>query len=332
MANVYGFDPVAWAVDGGRHGGELLRVLAYAATSGSEGIISLGDCKVHELGNPGPVVAIDPGALLIRNRAANVRNQTYVANGRTETRLDVRRTDATPRSDLVIVRIEDPQYAGWTQPSPAAAPTYQYTKPFIIENVPSNTTDVRQLNLGYAAYALARIDLPAGTTNVTDAMIKNLRQVANPRSRTVFAVLRPNPGETALDDVRDGQYHWFPVIRHPLDVPEWAARVELEIVMSGILRSDKLFGEIRPEFGFGTGNNPQFVSAAPTGLHYDISSKGRFDISVAAVMDIPASYRGKTQFAGTGTLINTGSAVGVRLEQDSYTTSIVKARFVEAAA
>ena len=330
MANTYGFDPVAWSVDGGRHRGELLRVLAYAATSGSEGIVSLDDCKVHELSTPGTQVAIDAGALLIRNRAANVRNQTYVANGRTETRLDVEpTTSAGKRSDLVIVRVEDPQYAGWTQPSQAAAPDFQYVKPFIIQNVPASTTDVRQLNLGYAAYALARLDIPASTSTITNSMVKNLRKVALPRKDRQVGIWSPADGSVPIVSPPVGPREWFPQLRGGLYCPEWASKVNLLVTISQLWATGNVAGHVRAEFGWNGGSN--HLDTEDAGLHWDASmGTGRQSVQIAGAIMLPeAGWRDKPQFVQTGTVINAGSTG--QFKTDMWTTVTWDAEFEEAA-
>lgn len=234
MADDIGFDPVAWSIDGGRHPGDLLRLMAYAATSGSEGIVSLGDCKVHELGTPGGQVAIDAGALLIRNRSETVANQTYVANGRRQTKKDVTATGASARSDLLVIRIEDPQYDPWPQPLEADAPTYQYVRPFIIENVPPTTKSAVELDLGYSAVALARIDIPANTATILDDYIVDLRQVANPRSKRVVKGLNNQDQHTFFYE--DLDWHPWPLYADfMIDVPEWATHVVYSLAFGQII-------------------------------------------------------------------------------------------------
>ncbi len=236
MANVYGFDPTAWSIDGARHRGELLRLLAYAATSGAEGIVSPGDCKVHALSTPGSQVAVDTGGLIIRNRSANVRNQSYVANGRTETRLDVAPTGtAGGRTDLVVVRIEDPQYSPWATPPVGEAADYRYVKPFIIENVPASTRSATELNLGYSAVALSRITIPANTSTITDAYITDLRKLARPRTWIESDVQSgaTNAQGGAVNLVSTDWTDW-PANSYTFDVPDWTTHGTAKLVVNNV--------------------------------------------------------------------------------------------------
>lgn len=284
MATVYGFDPVAWSIDGGRHRGELLRVLAYASTGGSEGVVSPGDCRVHQLTTPGTQVAIDAGAILIRNRSANARNQTYVANGRSESRLDVPASGGTTRRHLVIVRVEDPQYSPWPTPSSAAAPDYQYVKPFLITDVPAGTTSALSLNLGYSAYALARIDVPAGVSTISDTHITNLRELANPRSHR--AMFSNNVGAAASTLSSTSFIRWPNIEFRPF-VPSWATHAEGRIDIGGIIQLAALAdAEARVRIG----------TLPASGVHYldndGFSDGNRFSMTMTGSGELPTSQRG----------------------------------------
>lgn len=297
MADVYGFDPVAWSIDGGRHRGELLRVLAYAATGGTEGIVEAADCRVRQLAVAGPQVRIDAGALLIRNRSASVRNQTYVANGRVESVLDVPATGGSARSDLIVVRVEDPQYSPWVAPDPEDAPDYQYVKPFRVPNIGASITDATQLNLGYSAVALARVDVPPGTTNITDAMIKDLRQLAQPK-RASFT--QRYDGVTATSyDTNPAQSTWqrFPpvaqVASSSMAVPTWATSARIRVVISSIqLRTAGVHGWMR--YGLHGGVPTTDVYTANTVLAEDEAGFSRITVEISSEVTIPAAMRGKT--------------------------------------
>jgi hypothetical protein len=331
MANSYGFDPVAWSVDGGRHRGELLRVLAYGATGGGEGIISAPDCKVHQLSTPGGQIEIDPGALLIRNRSANVRNQTYVANGRTPTRLDVTPTGGSGRRDMVVVRVEDPQYTPWPQPAPAQAPDHQYVKPYIIENVPAGIETFAELNLGYSAVELALLNIPAGTQTITNGMITDLRDIAQPRrQRYVSSWVPPSP-PSQFPNFGLNNRGLFPSMALPVKCPSWATQIKLMVTVNGVLfwsdTQTKIFtGNMRAEYGWTLPGNP-YVFTPPVGLHFDDpKSLFRSSVQMAGQMALPANFRGKTHNVRIGTMITFGTGAPI---VDAYSNVVVDAEFVE---
>lgn len=338
MANTSGFDPVAWSIDGGRHRGELLRVLAYAATSGAEGIISAPDCKVHQLAVPGTQVAVDAGALLIRNRSGNARNQTYVANGRVESRLDIQRTDVgAARSDLVVVRIEDPQYAGFPKPPVGEEAEWEYVKPFVIQNVGANITSAAQLNLGYPAVALARIDIPANTTVITNSMIKDLRKIANPRRQRFVSSWRPADGTAERLDVVDQNLRLFPSMQKLVPCPEWATQVKMIVNVGNLVHGgQRVTGGMRAEYGWNLPGNP-YVFTEHSGIHYvvpesDAWSTERNTIIIAGEAALPASFRGKEHRVRIGTNLNGVLGEGMsrgHISADEWTTITVDMEFVE---
>lgn len=335
MANSYGFDPVAWSVDGGRHRGELLRVLAFAATAGSEGIVTTTDCKVHQLAVPGPQIEMDAGALLIRNRSANVRNQTYVANGRTPTRLDVTQTGGASRSDLVVVRIEDPQYgSGFEGPPVGEEADWQYVKPFIIQGVSPSITSAAALNLGYPAVALARLDIPASTSVITNAMVKDLRQVAQPRRQRFVKSWRMPDGTAAKLDA-PGAMTLFPSMQLPVLCPEWASQVKMIVNVGNIVQGgEKIIGGMRAEYGWNLPGNP-YVFTEHSGIHYivppsDAWSTSRNTIIIAGEAALPVNFRGKTHYVRIGTEVTEAVNLG-SISVDEWTTVTVDMEFVEVA-
>ncbi len=326
MANSIGFDPVAWSVDGGRHNGELYRVLAYAATAGAEGIVSAPDCKVHQLTTPGGQVAVDAGALLVRNRSANVRNQTYAVNGRTETRLDIRPTGSAPRSDLIIVRIKDPQYAPWSAVPAGEAPTFQYVEPFVIEGVSANTANFWSLNLGYSGYALARVDIPANTTVITNAMVKDLRYLAQPRRQREVRIWSPG----AREELRQaGARTLFPSMRQLVPCPEWATELKAVVNVGSLMLDGDTTGHMRVEYGW-NGVDP-YVYTQDSGIHHTDASAGQIDrvsVPIGGEMKLPASFRGKSHYVRIGSDVNANPSTGLWVA-DTWTTVVVDLEFVE---
>lgn len=336
MANSYGFDPVAWSIDGGKHRGELLRVLAFAATAGSEGIVQTTDCKVHQLATPGPQIEMDAGALLIRNRSANVRNQTYVANGRTPTRLDVTQTGGSSRQDLVVVRIEDPQYgSGFTKPPAGQEADWQYVKPFIIQGVPAGTSSAAALNLGYPAVALARLEIPAGTSVITNAMIKDLRKVAQPRRQRFVKSWRPTEYQDSNTWPR-GTMGLFPRMELLVPCPEWASQIKMIVNVGNLIQGgEAVTGGMRAEYGWNLPGNP-YVYTDVSGIHRvvppsDAWSVVRNTIVIAGEAMLPQNFRGKEHKVRIGSEVNEGVRGDGKFGVDQWTTVTVDCEFVEVA-
>lgn len=254
MADVNGFDPVPLSVDGGRHSAELFRLGLYTSTGGAEGVVRAGDCRVHALATPGAGVLIDAGALLIRNRSAGVVNQSYAANGRGQSRCDIPSTGTSPRSDAIIVRIEDEQYTPWQMPTGDRA-TAPRVKPIRIANVPANTESAADLNLGYSAYLLARVDIPANTTVITDTMVKNTRLLAIPKSQPRMFSLNPiAAGEQQLAPT-DGSFMRLGNYSPTAGTPPWATHLTVLGIASGLFYDQGVVvGDMRISFGNAQGS------------------------------------------------------------------------------
>ena len=187
---------VPWAIasNGAKHSGEVARTLAFAATQGSEGVISVGDMAVQQLAVAGASVQIIPGACAMLNRSPGGDHQTYVDRELATLQLAIASTSSGGgRSDLIVRRVEDPDFPSWAVPvDPLLGPYSRYA---VISGVPNTTTTAKQLNLGYPAIALARIDIPLSTATITTAMIKDMRKVCNPRRQRFVDV--------------DMRYYWF---------------------------------------------------------------------------------------------------------------------------
>ncbi|MFI9052518.1 hypothetical protein [Streptomyces sp. NPDC053427] len=224
------WDSVPWFTEGeAEHSSEVARLLAYAAFAGAEGIIGNSDLQVKALATPGAAVQVMTGACAVLNRAAGATYQAYAARLPTADQVNVAATGAAARSDLIVARIENPYSYGetWPHPSDPANGPYVYTR--VISNVPKTTTRVKQVRPNDSAITLARIDIPANTSTITQAMIKDMREMANPRRRRVVRALRgtwDTPDE--VGNVKYPSWEEFPNgARWDIEIPEWATSATL---------------------------------------------------------------------------------------------------------
>jgi hypothetical protein len=225
-------DPTPWVIAGGaQHSADLARALAFAATSGAEGVVLPDSLKVAAFATAGGGVDVGPGAGLLLNRSPGAAEQTYVVRNASTTSVAIAPTGTGGgRSDLVIVRVKDPQYPPW--PAPADPATAQYTEIFVVQGVPAGTTKASSLNLGYPAIALARVDLPASTTNVTNAMIVDVRKVAQPRRERMMMTAYPPVKDTLGAGSGPGFHNW-PTHSWNIDIPDWATIAVVHGVVAG---------------------------------------------------------------------------------------------------
>lgn len=232
------WDSVPWFVGGGaQHSPEVARVLAYASLGGAEGIVSPGDCKVATLAVPGSSVRVLTGAVIIPNRAAGGSQQTYVGRNPTEDVVPIAATGSgSGRNDLVIARVEDSNMPGesWAKPSNVAAGPYIFTR--VLSNVPAsavaNNAAARAYlqSKGYSAVPLAAVILPSNTATITASYIRDLRNLARPRSERKILMSNPT-AEVAMNNELGAVW---PDYRPIVSVPTWATEAYVIATLSSI--------------------------------------------------------------------------------------------------
>ena len=170
-------DPVPWFVGGGAlHPAEVARLLAYAATSGAAGVVTAGDMAVTQLPVAGTSVRAAVGGAVIPNLYPGGGQQSYIGRAASSTDIPVTATGSgSGRVDLVIARIDDPQYGGTV---PADVTVGPYIRFDIIQNVAAGSTTL-PAGTAYPAIVLARLDIPASTATITTSMITPLAKVVN---------------------------------------------------------------------------------------------------------------------------------------------------------
>lgn len=227
-----GFEGVPWMVGGGaKHSANIGRVLAFMACGGQSGIAAPGDLKISQSGTADKFVHMATGALSVVNRAGNARNEAYIGRATAVSDIEIAPTGSSARSDLIVARIKDPQYNQSITPASVADGPYVF--PEIISGVASNIKRVEQLNLSEAVYAVARIDIPPNTTAITSAMIKDLRQLAQPHSHDEDAI---QSGTTWAEWLLTSDTNWknWPNNALQLDVPPWATHAFVRIDLNAV--------------------------------------------------------------------------------------------------
>lgn len=291
-------DSTPWLIGGGAtHSPEVARNLAYAACGGNEGVVGSKDFKIIPFGTPGAGVTALPGTAFILNRSVGGDQQAYTARASTATNVTVSpNTTGAARSDLVVLRVEDPFMAGvsWPTPSDPTAATYNYLR--IIQDVPAGTTSIRQLGGSDSAITLARIDWPANTATVTAGMITDLRKISNSVRDTFIGTCLPT-AESKLTP-GGGFANWPPQAVWQTRIPEWATHMTVVGTVSGI----KLKRASTSAAGSGRVLVRVVVSSAilatePVELDMDVQPTQQFVRDVGrsvGTLYIPESLRGQT--------------------------------------
>lgn len=231
--------PMPWLVTDALHDSEIARILPYAALRGQFGVLEPLHCAVRERETPGGGVRVATGGTHIPAIGFNNTIQSYLDYLSIEEDVPIEPTTSSgPRSDLVVVRVEDPQIpgGGWTW-DPETEPI-QYTR--VIPNVPSDTFDVQQVRPGDSAITLCRIDIPGGpgseTATITDDMITDLRSIADIGGKritenVIAANVFSEDVHATTGDTLPGNNSTF--TNWPADgvwdvpVPEWATGVDV---------------------------------------------------------------------------------------------------------
>lgn len=240
--------PVPWATSGGVDGKggaensvELARVGAYTATLGATGITEPGDFRVTALPTPGAAVRATQGTGVIKSTYPGVFGQSYSVQEQSFSDIPVTATGSSgPAVKYVYVLIQDSQY-GDQQPADVKNGPYNFYR----------VSTLLPVNQPYML--LAKINQPANTATITNAMITDMREVANPKSSDVW---RPRPNvasdkEYVTATGADGE--WFPNNggEQTIYIPDWATRVQISATWSGV-RYDSgknAYGEMWVEFG-----------------------------------------------------------------------------------
>ncbi len=286
------FDNVPWMIaNGAHHSADLARSVAFLATGGNEGVGSPGDFRVHEMDVPGTKAVIDPGVVAFLNRHVGATSgQSYVGRAGSETEVDITATGSgSTRSDMVIVRAEDPAFSPWPAVPEVDRPNWPYFKPFVVEDVDPTAIRFSDLDLDYAGYALARIDLPVSTGTIIDDYVVDLRDLIQPKSERFIDMAIPTVEDTLTGNPEDP----WPNFTTSVKIPIWATKAQIRCVISMVgHRTGPVTGNTSIKLGTGGG---QMSSA---NLIYDFDAPNAGD---RRVLDIVGTFTGAAFRAMQGT-------------------------------
>ncbi|MEU2592377.1 hypothetical protein ABZ649_04660 [Streptomyces albidoflavus] len=169
-------------VTGGTHPARTMRMMIRDLARGSQGVTEGNDMRVWPLSTPGSGVRISDGSGIVRGAAWGQGSYTQYNVG--DALVPIAPTGAAGRNDLVVLRVEDPEYEGNRDP---AGDDIGY-----FHVIPGVSATATEPPAGMTAIPLARVALPANTATVTAAMITDLRKIANPRrERRLHSYTRP---------------------------------------------------------------------------------------------------------------------------------------------
>lgn len=289
--------------------------------NGAEGIIGRESLMVRALSTPGSQVRIGDGAFRVKGRV-NPWQGSYSAYNIGDELVDVPANNtATTRYDLLVIRVEDPQYEGTRNPL-----VDDIIFPELITNVGSTVKTLAGAGkAGYSAIPVARLEIPANTAAITGAMINtSVRFLAEPqRDRQPYlAYSTGGPSASLIDPLDFTTFtRWPDVAAWNIDVPDWAIYAIVRADIAGpVLKLGYSNGLIRVVLGEG-GAGPE--------VSFDLNWTGSPDrkpFTYVGRLDIPAAARGTKQTLGVQGRRTTGAG---RLGADVYTTTMVDIEFFE---
>ncbi len=310
----------AWAIGSEDTPVESGRLVAYCASGGYSGVVGPGDCQVREMPSPTSLVRIMRGAVVIASRYASANQQSYAARNPSEDTVSISATGGASRSDLVVVRVRDDQYPGVSQ---AATETY------VVEDVDASTGSVEdaiaQGKTGLeAAYALARLDIPSATSTITQSMVTDLREIAQPKTATKVLSLSQENGADPENLTDDSYVTWPSWTDTGIQVPPWAVRGNFVAILSGVgiwgHNDNNTWGKIRIKFadtaGAATYYNNHLVAAGSG------ESRDSCTLVTGGDLYVPASARGTRATLHIEGLQDGGSAYLQSLWGTTYSLSV----------
>jgi hypothetical protein len=282
------FQTAAYAVDGNAESGNFLRLMLQSATMGAQGIVGATDLLVTANSPATAGIIIAGGACVVLGVETPFQGSYYGYNVGNDTSLSIAATGGTARSDMVVVRAEDPTWSGSPWGNPASG---QILFPRVISNVSAGATSPPA---GISAIPLARIDMPASQSVVQASYIHDLRQVANPQ-RILSMGAANGPGTAQNWTVGTSGVIWPTTATFSIPIPSWATVMQFQWEMNDLLwQSGWARGFINPFFGTNVAapnlTMPQVLVSIPSA-----TGPWRHSVTGAFSISVPASLRGTTQ-------------------------------------
>lgn len=284
------FQSAAFAVDGNTESGNFLRLMLQSSVNGAQGIIGQTDLLVTANGVPNSGVNIAAGACVVTGAETAFQGSYYGYNVGTDTTITIAATGGTIRSDMVVVRAEDPTWSGSPWGNPASG---QILFPRVLSNVAAGLTTVPG---GYSAIPLCRIDMPVSVSAVQQSYIHDLRQVCNPQ-RILQQLAVAGPGSPATWTVSTTAHAWPPGATWSVTIPVWATTMVVTWAINDILfpgGSSWARGFLNPVFGSSV--TAPILAFPQTLVSIPSQSTGfRHTVGGSSTAAIPAALRGTTQ-------------------------------------
>ncbi len=246
-----------------------LRLAGFHATRGGNGISLPEDLKVTALPVAGAFVRVvrgPSGSAALRSRYPSAAGQSYLTLLSASEDVPVPATGSGGGATrYVIQRVFDPKFEGQAA-----------VAEFALITGPATLAPPYNLGLTYPHVVLARINQPASTATITQAMIQDLRSLAYPLQSRGLLTIYPSQDHP----IPTTGYASWPILaaqRPLLDVPSWATRLDVVAHFSGIqfiepagIDANPTVAGIRSGFGTEGSENGIIIADTPGRGHYTV--------------------------------------------------------------
>jgi hypothetical protein len=269
---------------------------------------------VSQLTTPGAGVAVADGSGVVRGAAWGQGSYTQYNVG--SATVNIAPTGASGRTDMVVLRVLDPEYEGSLNP---AADDIGYFH--VVSNVSATAT---QPPAGMTAIPLARIAIPANCATITNAMITDLRGIANPRRDRQIYTSSPSGNQNWAGNAKGTYVSYPPAARWTFTVPAWAVRARIVFTLAAMqVINGSVYGAATFKLGTVQGQGISF----DTGPFTSGDRSQRMNVICADTINIPAAMRGTPQLLQS--MVALDNAAAGYLQADILTTAIVDVEFEE---
>lgn len=276
-------------IDGSQVTGEMLRRALYASTGGNTGISRPGDLKVTAQTTPGSTIRVARGGGVIATSFSDADpGQSYAVSNTASTSIAVpANTGTVTKTWHVIYKVRDPQYQGEVIPSNPA--TDSYGDLLVVDTLPSARPYLY----------LAQLKVPGQTATITNAMITDKRQLAQPRTERILKAraINTDDTQTLTESNPAANFKDFPASEDfEMYVPEWVRQFRVvvtyynfKIVTPGTNRS-----AFTVDMKLPSGANLKTLNPGYSNVSSNDTGTNRTTTGLADTFTIPAEWRGQT--------------------------------------
>lgn len=319
---------------GAEHDADQVRQMMASLVATQEGVVGPDSLKVSEMAVPGSQVRAAEGGYVVRGRSQPWQGN-YADYNVGDATISVPATGASPRNDLLVLRVEDPDFEGVLNPLPGGD-NIQYLH--LISNVSAGAATLEDAGQGgMSAIPLARIEIPASTATITNSMIFDVRKTANPRDHRELRTQIGNPVLTDEFGNITADYELWPQTSWTVDIPTWATQVQVVAIWGGVFLEpltpsgvNDARGNVRIKLDSGASGSVVSTASVVNVNQVSATNGYRTTLTNADTVTIPSAMRGTT---ATLTMQAKGTAgQNGRILADEWCNFSVDMQFREVAA